>query len=177
MEHEQTHSARVKDYFATLSNAALCDLRIIGKCCTQLCRLMLGPARRRVFEKGPHRDGSNATPMSYKCCPLYRQQRTNGGGSVGPLCANSDLMHCKQTAVGIDAAAPHEVCAPLGRLNRKYGPLARFGHTPPIMRASLPSSTNARHAGHLSTRQGRVRRDNAEGCRRRRSRPRTPPGG
>src|SRR5262249_4399213 len=47
---------------------------------------------------------------------------------------------------------------------------------PPIM-ASLPSSTNARHAGYLSTRQGRVRRDNAEGCRRRRSRPRAPPRG
>src|SRR5438132_12254111 len=88
-------------------------------------------------------------------------------GSVGPLCANGDLMHCKQTAVGIDAAAPHEVCPPLGRLNRKYGPLARFGHTPAIMRARLPSSTNAKHDGALCTREGRVRPENAEGCRRR----------
>src|SRR5262249_56970496 len=71
--------------------------------------------------------------------------------------------------VGIGAAARHEVYPPLGRRTVNTDPLPGSVTSPPIMRASLPSSTNARHAGHLSTRQSRVRRDNAEGCRRRRS--------
>jgi len=96
--------------------------RIIGKRCTEPRRLMLGPVRRRVFEKGPHRDGSNATPTSYG----WRQRRMSGpspnprrNATTSLAASASDLLLrnpiagiaacCARAARGHAAALPSSV--------------------------------------------------------------------
>src|SRR5262249_61336645 len=105
------------------------------------------PAQRR--EVGPR--GGRLPPKG----------RPSGGDRACSLSAISTLMQGKQPPKKLPAAARHEVCPPLGRRTVNTDPLPGSVTSPPIMRASLPSSTNARHAGYLSTRQGRVRRHNA----------------
>src|SRR6516165_10950937 len=80
MEHEQTQSARVKDYFARLSNAALYDLDPI--CWTVPKRSFAHAGQRRK----PSLSGALVSITCREACPSHRQLHSEPYLQSYPTC-------------------------------------------------------------------------------------------
>src|SRR5262249_23274752 len=75
---------------------------------------MVGPTRRRVFEKGPHRDASDVTPTSLSPAPKTRERAVMSVDRV--LAWKRDLGDRRQGAIVVRLAGAALVITAEGRI-------------------------------------------------------------
>src|SRR5262249_31470667 len=79
---------------------------------------MVGPTRRRVFEKGPHRDASDVTPTSLSPAPKMRERAVTSVDRV--LAWKRDLGDRRQGAIVVRCAGPAFVITAEGRIRADH---------------------------------------------------------
>src|SRR5262249_18109345 len=84
----------------------------------QPCRLMIGPTRRRLFEKGPHRDASDVTPTSLRPAPKTRERAITSVDRI--LAWKRDLGDRRQGAIVVRRARPAFVITAEGRIRAAH---------------------------------------------------------
>src|SRR5215471_14918740 len=79
---------------------------------------MVGPTRRRVFEKGPHRDASDVTPTSLSPAPKTRERAVMSVDRI--LAWKRDLGDRRQGAIVVRRAGPAFVITAEGRIRADH---------------------------------------------------------